>query len=88
MDSVIRTYQIADPVRLDTVLGKAKELAGRHEVLSVEHTGISMDVHEPNGWWTTKTVAGWQIVVDTTGKVTGKVPEPRDILAVHKKAHS
>ena len=88
MDSVIQTYQKADPVELDEVLAKAKELARRHEVLSVEHNEFPMEVRQPNGWWTTKTVTGWQIVYDITGKATGKVPEPRDILAIHNKHHS
>ncbi len=84
MDSVIRTYQKEDPVKLDEVLALAKELARRHEVLSIEHNVISVDVYDPeSGWWTTKSVPGYQIVVDTTGRITGRIPQVTDILAIH-----
>ena len=83
MDSVIRSYQREDHVELDEVLAKAKELAACYQVLSIEHNMISVDVRDPKtGWWITKSVPGYQIVVDTTGKATGKFPQVRDILAL------
>ena len=80
---MILTYQKKDPVELDEVLKKARDLAERYEVLSIEHNKISVDEYDPaSGWSSTASVAGYQIVVDTTGEVTGKLPTPRDILAL------
>ena len=83
---MIKTYQKKDPVELEEVLEEARRLAKTGEVLSIEHNMISTDVRDPvSGWGLTKSVSGYQIVIDTTGEVTGKLPTPRDILALCPK---